>query len=315
MAATVLTPNWGLYADGPDARECLCRFVDRACGPDVGVAWFANGTLTPLRAPRRDNGGFGDAAVFELGPGPASPPPRPRGFWAKFEAFFSDALQRYGDAELASSQANLAASQALGNALGKLFTSHADDGAGVVLDIVCVGLSVALIFTGIGALGAIAFAGSVVLAGADGIAYAKEMGGDEEGAEAFKKQTEIIRLVATVATLPDLAWGGLKAIREFREVEELSQMSRTTANTAEALAARTSSASRARRYADIAERAHLRTQLRSEQIRAAIVHEFSPRAAGAVGLVLLGREEWKSEQSLLNEFLQRLRAHTVAVHG
>lgn len=98
-------------------------------------------------------------------------------------------------------------------------------------------------------------------------------------------------------------------------MEELSQISRTTANTAETLAARTSSASRARRYADIAERAHLRTQLRSEQIRAAIVHEFSPRAAGAVGLVLLGREEWKSEQSLLNEFLRRLRAHTVAVHG
>lgn len=141
-----------------------------------------------MRAPRRDSGGFCDAAVFELGPVPASPPPRPRGFWAKFEAFFSDALQCYGDAELASSQANLAASQALGSALGKLFTSHADDGAGVILDIVCVGLSVALIFTGIGALGAIAFAGSVVLAGADGIAYAKEMGGDEEGAEAFKNR-------------------------------------------------------------------------------------------------------------------------------
>ncbi len=107
---------------------------------------------------------------------------------AKFEAFFSDALQRCGEAELASSQANLAASQALGNAISKVFTSHADDGLGVALDIVCVGLPVALIFSGIGALGAIAFAGSVVLAGADGIAYAKKISGDDEGAEALKNK-------------------------------------------------------------------------------------------------------------------------------
>ena len=45
------------------------------------------------------------------------------------------------------------------------------------------------------------------------------------------------------------------------------------------------------------------------------MHEFSPRVAGSGGLILLGREEWNSEQSLLNEFLRRLRAHTVAVHG
>ena len=189
--------------------------------------------------------------MFELGSVPAPPPPKPKGLLAKFETFFSDAFQRYGEAKITSTEANLAASQALGNAIGKLFSSHADDGVGVALDIVCVGLSVALIFTGVGALGAIAFAGSVVLAGADGIAYAKEMTGDDEGAEAFKKQTETIRLVATVATLPDLAWGGLKAIREFREVEELSRMSSMTANTAEALAARTSSASRAKHYAEL----------------------------------------------------------------
>ena len=304
-----------MYGGPADARACLCRFVDQACSPDVGVAWLANGALYPLRAPRRDAGGFGDAVVFELAPMPAPPPPRPVGFLARLEAFFGDALAQYGDAQIATSQANLAASQAIGAALKKVFTSHADDGAGVALDIVCVGLSIALFASGIGALGAVAFAGSLVLASADGFAYAKEMSGDEAGAEEVKKETEAIRLVATVATLPDLAWGGLKAIREFREVIELRQISATTANTAEALAARTTNASRAARYADIAERAHLRSQLRSQQVRGAIMHEFGPRLAGTGGLFLLGREEWTGDESLLNEFLRRIRAHTVAVHA
>ena len=121
--------------------------------------------------------------------------------------------------------------------------------------------------------------------------------------------------MATVATLPDLAWGGAKAIREFREVRELGKVDRMTANTAAALAARTANASRAARYADIAERARLRTQLRSEQIRGAILHEFSPSVAGTRGMFLLGREEWTTDESLLNEFLRRIRVHVVAVHS
>ncbi len=313
--AAVLTPDWGLYSGPSDACACLGRFVDRACGPDVGVAWLANGTLYPLRAPRRDSGGYGDAVVFELAPTPAPPPPRPVGFWARLETFFGNALTQYGEARIASSQADMAASQAIGAAIGKVFTTHADDGAGVIMDVVCVGLSLALISTGIGALGLLAFGGSVVLTAADGTAYAQEMSGDESGAERTRRQTEIIRVVATIATLPDLAWGGVKAIREFREVRELSRLSRSTATSAESLAARTASAGRAARYADIAERAHLRSQLHSEQIKAAILHEFSPRVAGAIGLLLLGKEELTSKESLLTEFLHRLRAHLVTVHA
>lgn len=33
----MLSPEWGPYTDCNDARTCLARFVDSACGPGTGI--------------------------------------------------------------------------------------------------------------------------------------------------------------------------------------------------------------------------------------------------------------------------------------
>lgn len=131
--------------------------------------------------------------------------------------------------------------------LKRMMTRHRDDGANVAFDVVCIALSIALIPTGIGIAAGIALAGGIVLLGADGYAYGLELAGDDSASEAFKKQTEKWRILATVMTLPDGLVGGWKALRELSEVREALVLDRTTAATAEQLSARTANAQRADR--------------------------------------------------------------------
>ncbi|WP_419728159.1 hypothetical protein [Lichenicola sp.] len=314
--AIVMSADWGPYANAHDAQLNLSRFVDRAFSPDVGVAWAANGSVYPLRAPRRDGDGYGDVAVFEWRPD-ASPvvPARPNTFWEETKAVALQALDRLGKAELAQSDAQLAFGKALAAPLMRVLSQNRDDAAGVALDVLCVAFSVGLLVTGIGTLGGIAIFGGSLLLLLDGTAYGLEMAGDQERAEGLKKRTEIIRLVATLATLPDLAWGGLKAIREYREVRDLAEVSKKTALAADALAARSASAERAKRYAEIAEKARLRSQIRAEQLRGLRLHEMIPRGSGTGSIFLLLKEEFTTDQSVLNRFLRGLQIHCVAVHA
>ena len=211
-------------------------------------------------------------------------------------------------------QANMAMGQAIVGGVKQIFGRHQDDAAGVALDVLCIALSLALIPTGIGALGVIGLIGGSVLLVTDGYAYGQEMSGDEEGAEATKKKTEVLRIVATVATLPDLAYGGLKAVREFQEIRELRALDRTTASAATSLAERTARAARAEKLGQIAERANLRAKIRSEQIAAMLKLEFTPRVAGSASVSLLLREEITSDESLLHQVMARLQVHTGVVH-
>ena len=310
-----LTPDWGPYDGINDARMNLCRLVDAVCDPSVGVAWASRDNLYPLRAPRRDDLGFGDAFVFHWPDAPPPPPKRPTALWDRVTAAILNALAAEGNAELASAQAQVEAGRAMADTMSKLLAAHSDDGIGVVFDVVCVGMSVALFASGIGALGLMALGGSLVLLGTDGTTYGLEMAGDEEKAEWFRKTTENVRIIATVATLPDLGWGGLKAVREFQEIRQLRAVARATATTADAMAARTANAARAERYAQVAKRAHLRSQIREEQIRGLLLHEFSPRGAGVGSLGLLFKEELGTDESALHTFLRRLQLHCVATHA
>ncbi len=91
-------------------------------------------------------------------------------------------------------------------------------------------------------------------------------------------------------------------------------LDRTTATSAINLGARTQQAARAERLAQIAERANLRAQLRTEQIMASIKLEMTPRVAGAIGTGLLLRDEIKEDESVMREFFRRLQIHCVALH-
>ena len=310
-----LSSQWGPYRDAFDARTCLGRFVDKVCGPDVGIVWAGAGDIYALRAPRRDSENYGETVVFQWLPAAivVSHKP-PSDFWSRAREFIKDALTAEGKAANIQGQAQIAVGQAVSRVGGRMATSHRDDGLGVALDVVCVGLSLALIPVGIGYIAGMGLVAGCFLLVVDSRSYGLELSGNDEGAEAVKKQTEKWRIIATVAALPDALWGGAKALREFHEVKRLRALDNVTASSAEALVARTTDTSRAKQYEQLAERAHLRSQIRTHQIMASLIHEISPRGAGLGSTVLLLKEEFGSEQSALRSFLQRLQIHCVTAH-
>lgn len=312
--SAVLDKTWGPYASQSDAAFSLGRFANRACGPGIGLAWSSGGMLYPLRRPVYDGDGFGEVLTVEWNPPstyPVKVQPAPgAGFWDRMVRIFERSLEMQGEAEIAQAQAY----RALANSpIFSRFAQHSDDGAGVVLDAIGVAASLILISTGLGVLGGLALLGGIVLLGSDGAIYATEMAGNENLANQLREQTEIARIAATIVTLPDLALGGAKALCEFREAEELLRADRTTAQAAQKLGARTAIKARAAQYAEIAEKANLRTQIRMKQIQAGITLEVAPRIAGGAGTGLLVREEVMEDASGLNQIRQWLRMHILAV--
>ena len=215
--------------------------------------------------------------------------------------------------QLNEAQANMAMGQALGTGIQRMF-SHKTDTAGMVIDVLCIVASIALLPTGIGALGFLGLVGGGMLLYMDGKAYGMELGGDDAAAEKYKKETERLRLFATLITLPDFGWNGLKAVRELKEVRSMIAMDRATARAAEGLAQPTARADRAARYHQIAERAHLRTQIRTQQIQASLKLEMAPRGVAAGGIGILLHDEITSKESYLHETARRLSVHLTSVH-
>ncbi len=314
--AIPFSATWGPYAGPLQARNCLTGFVDAVCGQDLGVAWASGDAVWPLRAPKADPAGFGQVAVFEWHP---APPPRqivkPRDLFDRLKDTVEGALAQIGKQQLAQAEAGLAMSQTLAQAIGGIRMQHKADAAGVALDVICVALSIGALATGVGFIGVVALTGGIILLGTDGTAYTVELAGKDGLAETIKKRTEVIRMIATVMTLPDAAWGGLKAIREFQEIRELRTGSQATAAIAANLGKGTANAARASEYAQILEQAQLKAQIRSEQLRGLFLHELTPRATVPASLYLLLREELDNDNhSILASFLQRLTFHVVAVH-
>ncbi len=310
----VLDETWGPYIGAADAKAYLTRFVDRACGADVGIVWTSQGAIHPLRAPVRDGYGVGVVAMFEWVHAPPPPPKPPTGWRAIARSWIHQILMAQYQSSMAEAQANLALGQAISRGVDTLMKHHADDAAGVAIDIIAVAAFILLLPTGVSEIAFIGVAGGVVLLATDGAAFALEMSGDEEGAERVKKRTETIRLVATVMTLPDLLYGGYKVVREMREIKELVAADRATGAAANNLARRTATAQRADRYMQIVERANLRAQLRSEQLTALLRLEIRPRGAGVGGIGLFVRDEIINDGSLMHQLTSRLQMTCVAVH-
>lgn len=104
-----LSAQWGPYRDAFDARTCLARFVDKVCGPGVGIVWAADGDIYALRAPRRDSENFADTVLFQWLPTPTIVSHQsPSGFWNKAREFIKDALAAEGKALNVQGQAQMA---------------------------------------------------------------------------------------------------------------------------------------------------------------------------------------------------------------
>ena len=313
----VLDKTWGPYSSQSDATFSLGRFANRACGPGIGLAWSSGGMLYPLRNPVYDSDGFGDVLVVEWNPPPAHPaklqPAPSSGFWDRLMRIIERSLEMQADAQIAQAQAETQALRAIANSpIFQRFTQHADDGTAVALDAIAVVASLILLPTGLGFLGGMALVGAGVLLASDGTIYGLEMAGYDKDADWVRDETEIARIAATAMTLPDLAVNLPKALREVREASELLRADRTTAQTAQRLGARTAVKARAAKYADIVERANLRTQLRIKQIQASLSLEIAPRVAGVPGTGLLLREEITGDATLTKQVARWLRMHIVA---
>jgi hypothetical protein len=270
--------------------------------------------IYPLRAPHRDGNGIGVVAAFEWSPKPPPPPRPPQGYWEKFKAFMNRYMAMVGEANLQQGRSYLAMGRALDTGINRMIHSHRDDAFGVAIDVVCVALALALLPTGLTEIGILGLVGGSIMLGADGYVYGCEIAGDEEGAEVWRKKLEGLRIAGTIMSLPDIAFGGVKAVKELQEFRELRAIDQSTAAAGEGLAARTASAARADRYAQIAERANLRAQIRTRQITASWQLEIAPRVAGSIGTALLLREEITEDHSMLNETAHRLRVHCIGTH-
>ena len=161
--AAILDPNWGPFTGGPDANQRLCAFVDRACGPEVGVAWAANGALYPFRAPRRDGDGIGTVAIFQWSTAPPPPPRPPQGFREKFIAFWSRYAEMQAESARIEAEGNMALARSISTGINRMIHSHQDDGFGVAMDVLCVAISLALLPTGLGVIGLAGLVGGVFL--------------------------------------------------------------------------------------------------------------------------------------------------------
>jgi hypothetical protein len=314
---TVLDYTWGPFLGPGDALFRLGRFVDRCCAPSVGIAWAGSGGLYLLRSPKPEDGGMCDVAIFHWPKLPPMPKPKPPpDFWDKVKAFLREAAIAQYNASQAEVQGDLAMSRAVGQVFDRMVHTHQDDGVGVALDVLCIALSIALIPTGIGivttAAGIAAIGGAALLV-MDGAAYGLELSGADEDAEAFKKHTEMLRIAATIATLPDLLKGGYIAVKELKEVREALPLAEQTASSAERMASRARSSARADQYNQIAEKAHLRAQIRKQQIAGLLLHEIAPRISGVGSTGLLIREEIQTRDSLLHAVLSRLQVHTTSL--
>lgn len=307
--------TWGPYSGQIEATSSLRRFVDKACGPTAGIAWTTNGILYPLRSPVRGKDGDGNVVVFEWrnGPAPELKVP-PKDFWQRVEGFIEEVLAQQGREQLLVGQGDLAMGRAVGQAFRGL-TPRQIDGIGVALDAVAVvlPLTAALVAGGIegGALVALGAGGLVLLA--DGAAYGLELSGYDHAAALVKDHTELLRLGATLISIPDL----LKApsmLMEVLEAGELFQKATTTGYVAARWAASTPNVARAAEYSQISEKAYLRAQLLRQQMRGALAYELAPRLAGVSSTGLLFREEIAEDRSLLNEIVRRLQLYSVAVH-
>lgn len=311
----MLSDDWGPYAGPQDAAASLGLLVDRACGNSVGIAWAARGALHPLRAPRRDGDGIGVVAMFEWVSSPPPPPKPPSGWRATLRSWLHQYFEAQYQANMAEAQANLALGRVISQGVGTLLRHHADDAAGVAIDVIGIAVFILLIPSGVSEIALAGAIGGSVLLYTDGKAFAMEMGGDDEGAEKFKKKTESLRFVATLITLPDLFYGGYKVIKEMREINELATADRVTGTAAGNLARRTANAQRAERYMQIVERANLRAQVRSEQLTAMLRLELRPRPAAMAGVGLFVREEILNDESLMHQLVRRLQLTCVAVHN
>ena len=229
---------WTPYSDQQDATRRICGFADTALSATCGVSFSDGQSLAVLRQAHADGRGrrqwFNVLALHVSAPPPPTKP-APQGALAKAEAFFWSVMEEEGKAEMAQSQAEAAAGQAIYQGVRdnvwepthQFLLRHKilADGIGLAIDVIGVIAGVAFVVAfspEIGAVAAVtgfaAAGGSFLLAGADGLVFATEVTGHKEASEAIEKSkvTQWVRIAGTVMTLVDIPVGGIRSLAEVK---------------------------------------------------------------------------------------------------
>lgn len=236
---------WAPYEGFEEARLKLCRLADSVGGAGLGVSFSDGRAICVLRQAAAPGGR--SLWLNVLTRHVASPPPRPpppNSTMGKLKAWFWRAMEIEGEAEIQQAQAQMAASQVL----GQEFRDHVwepthefllrhklmADTAGVLLDVVGVAAAGVFVFVaapellaaaaagsvmaGVGLFtGGMASTGALVLFGIDGTVYGAEITGHEAFAKSLEDNSTIgwVRIGATIMLLPDLPVGGMRALEEI----------------------------------------------------------------------------------------------------
>lgn len=247
--------DWGPYRDGGEARQRLAAFADTVSNRRLGLLWSAAGDGVWLRPPVYDGEGFGLSLLVRYDVIPRIAPSSLEQAIDRLDHFLGGALTRMGEAQIQTSQAQLAAGRAEADFLKRHVITPINDFIGrheAAKDGIAVALDVSAVIAGGVAVAALAAGASTfmvgvglalgVLGGIAGLALlwqdAKHlwfvMRGDEAGKAALEEDPRYrwIEAVGPLLALPDLAMSGRAALRELASAS--TQVGRATRLTADA---------------------------------------------------------------------------------
>lgn len=246
--------NCGPYRDLGEARQRLSAFADSVSNRRLGILWSAGNDAQWLRSPVYDGEGFGLSLIVRYDVVPVIAPSSLERAIDRLDHFLGGSLTRMGEAQIQTSQAQLAAGRAEVAFLKRNVITPVNDFIGrheAAKDWIAVALDISAVIAGGAAVAALAagaatFAVGVglalgVLGGIAGLALlwqdAKHLwfvlNGDEAGKAQLERDPKYlwIEAVGPLLALPDLAMSGRAALRELASAStQVGRATRLTAN-------------------------------------------------------------------------------------
>lgn len=252
---------WYPYNGAQDALTHLAPLADHAVGRGSGISYSDGRSISVVRRPSGSRGIWLNVLSRHVAAPRPRPKPRPPTTMQRIDHWFEDIMIAYGESQMRQAEANMAMSRAITGYVNSNVwqPAHAwllkhklvNDAVGVAADVVGVvagAVFICAIGPELGAaaiiVGAAAGLGSLVLLGMDGYV----LGGELTGHEAETKWIETnegmqwARIVATIMTVPDMAYGGVRALKEVgalaAEAREATTASRASTAISDAERAR-----------------------------------------------------------------------------
>lgn len=250
------------YKGAHDALAHLGPYADATVGHGCGISYSDGRLVSVLRRPTGSQHAWLNVWRRNVSaPHPIPAKHQDTGFWHGVGEFFEHAIEAYGEQQMRQAEMEAAGSRAMADAIDRHVWQPAHawllkhkvfadalavtaDVVGVIAGVVVICVAGPEIAVGAAIVGGLAITGSAVLAVIDGNVLAAEMNGDEAKVKRIEGSETVqwIRIIATAATLPDMAVGGVQAIRDVgklpEEISEAKTVVRTLTDASDAQRAR-----------------------------------------------------------------------------